>query len=71
MDEKKAYLKYLGVGLSKPLNSFNVLDSENSNHFYTIAYGTYIITTYLSELNLTPPVIVLPETALIELEREL
>lgn len=69
--KKEAYLKYLGAGLSKSLNSFNVLDSEISNHFYTIVYGTYIITTYLSELNLTPPVIVLPETALVELAREI
>ena len=47
------------------------MDSEISNHFYTIMYGTHIITTYLSEFNLTPPVIVLPETALVELAKEL
>lgn len=69
--KKEAYLKYLGVGLNKSLKSFNVLDKEISNHFYTITYGKYIITTYLSELNLTPPVIVIPEIAIVELAKKL
>lgn len=69
--KKEAYLKYLGVGLNKSVKSFNVLDTDISNHFYTIVYGKYVITTYLSELNLTPPVIVIPEIALVELSKEL
>ena len=69
--KKEAYLKYLGKGLNKSLKSFNVLDREISNHFYTITYGKYIITIYLSELNITPPVIVIPEIALLELAKEL
>ena len=69
--KKEAYLKYLGVGLNKSLKSFNVFDNEISNHFYTITYGIYVISTYLSESNLTPPVIVIPEIALLELAKEL
>lgn len=69
--KKEAYLKFLGVGLNKSLKSFNVFDNEIFNHFYTITYGSYVVSTYLSESNLTPPVIVISEIALLELVKEL
>ena len=41
---KESYLKMLGTGLSKSLNSFNVLSPELKNYFFTRQYENYILT---------------------------
>lgn len=49
--KKEAYIKYLGLGLEKPLNSFCVFNEHLKHKFVTLKIGEYTLSFYDGESN--------------------
>lgn len=59
--KKEAYIKFTGLGLSKRLNSFNVLDAKLKNKLYTINKNNYLVSICSKQLSTPPNLISLNE----------